>query len=64
MACPPSPPRGETPALNVMARGDEVIVVLGGGVTLSLSAHEAEVSAQRLLDAADIARCLVPRRIA
>ena len=44
-----------------MVRGDEVIIYLPGGATLTLSAQEAELSGRRLLDAADVARCRVPK---
>jgi len=47
-------------ALNVVTRGEDVIVFLPDGGTVSMSAHEAEISARRLLDAADVARCRIP----
>lgn len=50
------PPR----PLNVMVRGDEVIIYLADGATLTLSALEAELSGRRLLDAAEVARLRVP----
>jgi hypothetical protein len=50
------PPR----PLNVMVRGDEVIIYLPDGATLTMSALEAELSAKRLLDAAEVAHCRVP----
>ena len=56
-----SPTRRAPRPLNVMVRGDEVIIYLPGGATLTLSAQEAELSGRRLLDAADVARCRVPK---
>jgi len=51
---------GSAAALNVVTRGEEVIVFLPGGGTIAMSARDAEVSGQRLLDAAEVARCRVP----
>jgi len=47
--------------LNVMVRGDEVIIYLPSGAALTLSAEDAELSGRRLLDAADVARCKIPK---
>jgi hypothetical protein len=52
-------PRRQEAALNVMVRGDEVIIFLMGG-SVTMSAQEAEVSAQRLLDAAAVAQRRLP----
>jgi len=46
--------------LNVMVRGDEVIILFSDGARVTMSAHQAEVSAARLLDAAAIARGQFP----
>ena len=47
-------------ALNVVVQAETVLVFISGGGTLSMSAEDAELSAKRLLDAADIARGRLP----
>lgn len=54
-------PCGPGSALNVMVRGEEVIILVPGRQRLTMTAHDAEISAQRLLDAAEIARGRLPK---
>ena len=47
-------------ALNTLVIGDEVVIILPGGQRRRLDASAAEVSGWRLLDAAAIARGVLP----
>jgi hypothetical protein len=47
-------------ALNVLVTGDDVVILFGDGATVRMSADAAEMSARRLLDAAEVARGRVP----